>query len=55
MNQNVSLGQFFFARLTEVVFTYAWGRASHEDQTTQIRGTLVAQSASSIDQSTDTI
>lgn len=55
MNQNVSLNQFPFARMTEVIFTYAWGRASHEDQTAQIRGTLVAQCASGIDQSTDTI
>ena len=35
--------------------TYAWGRASHEDQSTQIRGTLVAQRASSIDQGADTV
>lgn len=39
----------------KVIVTYARGRASHEDQTTQIRGTLVAQRASSIDQGADTV
>lgn len=33
----------------------AWGRASHEYQTTQVRGTLVAQGASSIDQGANTV
>ena len=34
---------------------YAWCRASHEDQRTQVRSTLVAQGTSGVDQSTNTI
>ena len=35
--------------------TYAWGGAGHEDQTPQIRGTFVAQRASSVDQGANTV
>ena len=35
--------------------TYAWCRASHEDQRTQVCRTLVAHGTRSIDQSTDTV
>ena len=35
--------------------TYARGRASHKDQTAQIRGTFIAEGASSIDQGADTV
>ena len=38
-----------------VCVTYARGRASHEDQTAQIRSTFIAEGASSIDQSADTV
>jgi hypothetical protein len=34
---------------------YTWGSASHEDQTAEVRGALVAQSTGSVDESGDTI